>query len=151
MQMPPSKDGPLRVLAVVHNRILREGICCLLDTQEDLERVGAFATAEAALLEFTQLRPELTLLDLDEPADAGLHAIGRIREIDPAAWIIALITDEADERRDRAVAAGASTVVAKHLIGKLPWRNPPETGQGPPKTGGSNTRSIGVLNALLRH
>jgi DNA-binding NarL/FixJ family response regulator len=149
--MPPSKDGPLRVLAVVHNRILREGICSLLETQEDLDLVGAVATAEAAVLQFTQLQPDLTLLDLDEPADAGLDAIGRIRDIDPAAWIIALITDEADERRERAIAAGASKVVAKHLIGKLPWHNSPETAQAPPKTGGSNTGSIGVLNALLPH
>ena len=52
--MPPSKDGPLRVLAVVHNRILREGICCLVETQDDLDLVGAVASAEAAVFDSYQ-------------------------------------------------------------------------------------------------
>ena len=148
MQMTPSGEGLLRVLVVIQNRILREGVCCLVENEEDLELAGAVSTADDAVLEFVQLRPGLTLLDLDLPSDGGFAAIERIRQIDPEAWIVALITDEADERSRRAVALGASTVIAKHLIGKVPWHKPPG-GRTPLKTGGPNTKYIGVLNDLF--
>lgn len=119
--MPPSTDPPIRVLAVVHNRILREGICCLIETQAGLDLAGAVSTADDAVLRFAELRPDLTLMDLDLPADGGLDAIRRIRLADPAAWLIGLLTDEADERSLEAIAAGASIVLAKHRLGKVEW------------------------------
>ena len=149
--MTPHSGEPLRVLAVVHNRILREGICCLVETKADLALAGAVSTAEAAVLQFAELRPDVTLLDLDLPDDSAFGAMRSIRSIDPEAWIIALITDEADERSLEAVALGAATVIAKHLIGKVPWGTPSGPDQTPLKTGGSNTRSIGVLNGKFSH
>jgi DNA-binding NarL/FixJ family response regulator len=149
--MTPSNGEPLRVLAVVHNRILREGICCLVNTQEELKLAGAASTAEDAVVRFEDLRPDLTLLDLDLPADGGLTAVRGIRELDPAAWIVALITDEADEKGHQALALGASTVIAKHRIGKVPWQKPARAAQASLKTGVSNTRSMGVLTAVSQH
>ena len=110
---------PLRVLAVDHNRILREGICVLIAMQPDLELVGAVAAAEAAVALFSEKRPDLTLMDLDLPARESLDAISRIQRIDPSAWVVALVADECDERCRHAVVAGASTVLAKDLIGKM--------------------------------
>jgi DNA-binding NarL/FixJ family response regulator len=110
---------PIRVLAVNRNRILREGLSVLIGMQPGLELVATTAAPDLALTIFAEERPDLTLMDLDLPDDTGIEAILRIRQIDPAAWVIALVTDDSGENGSRAVAAGAEAVVPKDLIGEL--------------------------------
>jgi DNA-binding NarL/FixJ family response regulator len=108
---------PLRVLAVHHNKILRDGICVLIAMQPDLELAGAAAEADHAVRLFAELRPDLMLVDLELPSGAGLDTLYRVLQIDPAAWVIALITDEWDARCSQATGAGAAAVLAQDRIG----------------------------------
>ena len=110
---------PIRVLAVNRNPILREGLSIFIGTQPDLELVATAATSDAALSIFNEQRPDLTLMDVHLPTDSGIDAIFRIRKIDPSAWVIALVTHDWDEVGARAVKAGASAVMPKHLIGEM--------------------------------
>jgi DNA-binding NarL/FixJ family response regulator len=112
-------DERLRLLTVNHNRILREGISVLLRMEGDFELLDCVATAEAAVEAFAATHPDLILLDLDLPANSGLDAISRIRQMDPAAWIIGLTIDERDDRCLRAVTAGVSTLLTKDQIGSM--------------------------------
>ena len=109
----------LRVLAVNHNRLLREGISVLLELDRDFELVDAVATADVAVELFAATRPDVTLVDLDLPADGGLDVISRIREMDPEAWIIGLAVDERDHRCLRAVMAGVPTLLSKDQVGTM--------------------------------
>ena len=109
----------LRVLSVNHNRILREGISVLLEMDRDFELIDSVATADAAVEAFAANRLDLTLLDLDLPADSSLDAISRIRQIEAAAWIIGLTIDELDDRCLRAVMVGVSTLLSKDQIGTM--------------------------------
>jgi len=109
----------LRVLSVNHNRILREGISVLLEMDRDFELIDSVATADAAVEAFAATRPDLTLVDLDLPADSSLDMISRIRQIDAAAWIIGLTIDELDDRCLRAVMVGVSTLLSKDQIGTM--------------------------------
>lgn len=110
---------PIRVLAVNRNRILREGLSVLIGMQPGLELVAITATSDTALCIFAEQRPDLTLMDLDLPEDNGVDAIFRIRQMDPEARVIALVTDDSGESGIRAVAAGAEAVVPKNLIGEM--------------------------------
>ena len=110
---------PIRVLAVNHNRILRDGLRVFIETHPELELSGSAGTPDAAVRLFSENRPDLTLMDLDFPSGAGLEAIGRIRALDPGAWIIALVTFESDKRAPEAVQAGAASVLPKDLIGQM--------------------------------
>jgi|SRR5690349_2203720 len=107
---------PIRILTVNQNRILREGICALIGTQDNLELAGCTAGADDAVRLFVENRPDLTLMDLDLPARGGVSAIRRIIGIDRAAWIIGLVTYEDDPCVVEAMEAGASAVLAKDLI-----------------------------------
>jgi two-component system response regulator DesR len=109
----------LRVLSVNHNRILREGISVLFERDQDFELIDSVATADAAVQAFGATHPDLTLVDLDLPADSGLEVICRIRQIDSAAWIIGLTIDELDDRCLRAVIAGVSTLLSTDQIGTM--------------------------------
>ena len=121
----------LRVLAVNHNRILREGIAVLLEMDRDFELVDTVATSDAVVKVFSATRPDVTLVDLDLPADGGFDAISRIREMDPTAWIIGLTLDERDDRCLRAVMAGVTTLLTKDQVGA--FLNPVIRAGRPPK------------------
>ena len=110
---------PFRILTLHHNSILREGISVLIETQEEMDLVGSVAAADAAILLFEEERPDLTLIDLDLPANAGLVAIHRIKAIDPEAVVVGLVTYDWDLSVTRAMELGAASVLAKDLIGNL--------------------------------
>jgi DNA-binding NarL/FixJ family response regulator len=109
----------LRILSVNHNRILREGISVLFERDQDFELIDSVATADAAVEAFAATRPDLTLVDLDLPADSSLDVISRIRQIDATAWIIGLTIDELDDRCLRAVMFGVSTLLSTDQIGTM--------------------------------
>jgi DNA-binding NarL/FixJ family response regulator len=85
----------------------------------DLELIDSVATADAAVEAFAATHPDLTLVDLDLPADSSVDAISRIRQIDAAAWIIGLTIDELDDRCLRAVMVGVSALLPKDQIGTI--------------------------------
>ena len=75
---------------------MREGLALLVRLQTDMQLVGAVATAEEAVHVYMEQRPDVTLMDLDLPADAALGAIREIRARDAGARIIGLTTYEPD-------------------------------------------------------
>lgn len=111
--MPTRK---IRILAVDHNPLLREGLTLLIDLQPDMELVGVVASGEEAVESFTKHRPGVTLMDLDLPAGAGIRAIQEILKIDPATCVIGLLTYEGDPSRALALRAGARSCVTKDRL-----------------------------------
>jgi DNA-binding NarL/FixJ family response regulator len=114
------RDFPdtVRVLAVNHNHILREGLRSFIEAQSRVKLTGSVADADSAVRLFEETRPDLTLVDLNLPSGRGIDVIRRIRQIDGEAWIIGLVTYEWDDRGREAVEAGAAAVLSKDLIGE---------------------------------
>lgn len=111
--MEPNK---IRVLAVDHNPLLREGLCVLIRTQPDMELVAAAVDADQALDLFNKHRPDITLMDLDLPSGSGIKAIEYIRRIDPCACILGLLTYEWDKPARQALRAGAWCCLPKDRL-----------------------------------
>jgi DNA-binding NarL/FixJ family response regulator len=106
-------NNVIRVLAVDHNPLMREGLALLVRLQPDMHLVGAVATAEEAVHLYMEQRPHVILMDLELPTDAAIGAIREIRARDAGARIIGLTTYEPDAAWARALAAGACQCVAK--------------------------------------
>ena len=51
----------IRVLAVDHNPLMREGLAILVRLQADMQLVGAVATAGEAVQMYLEERPDVTL------------------------------------------------------------------------------------------
>jgi two-component system NarL family response regulator len=104
---------PLRILIVDDHALLRAGLAAVLSAQPGFVVCGEAADGEAAVLRFEELRPDVTLMDLQMPALDGVGAITKIRARHPDACILVLTTFDTDDDIERALRAGARGYLLK--------------------------------------
>jgi NarL family two-component system response regulator LiaR len=85
-----SPSSSSRVLIVDDHPVLRRGLAVSLLAFPEFEVVGEAGSGEEALRLFSELRPDLVLMDLMMPGMGGVAAIRAIRALDPAAKILVL-------------------------------------------------------------
>ncbi len=160
----PTSLPPARILCVDDHPVVRDGISFIVNRQPDLEVVGCAGNGEEAIALFRQLRPDITLMDLQLPGVSGLEAIRTIRRENPEARVIVLTMYRGDEDIYRALQAGAAAYLLKdtlsdHLVqvirevraGKHPTElyvqeRLAERAEHPPLT----TRELEVLELIAR-
>jgi DNA-binding NarL/FixJ family response regulator len=106
----------IRILSADDHPLLRSGIGSLIATQADMELVGEASTGKESVQLHREVRPDVTLMDLQMPDMSGLDAIIAIRSEDPTARIIVLTTYSGDVLAQRALKAGAQAYVLKSLV-----------------------------------
>lgn len=113
-----SADAPIRVLAADDHPLLREGIAALIGTQPDMQLVAEAATGRETIERFREVKPDVTLLDIQMPEMSGIDALIAIRSEFPNAKVIILTTYGGDVLAERAIKAGAYAYVLKGLVRK---------------------------------
>lgn len=111
-------DKGIRILVVDDHPMIRDGIIGLIERQPDMHVVAEAIDGVGAVERFTELRPDIVLMDIQMPELDGVAAIQRIRGIDPRAGIIVLTTYPGDTLALRALQAGASGYLLKNCIRK---------------------------------
>jgi DNA-binding NarL/FixJ family response regulator len=106
----------IRILAVDHNPLLREGLSLLISLEPDMDLVGAAGSPGEAVQLFTQNRPDVVLMDLDLPGGAAITTIQEILKIDPATCIIGTSTYGWDESCTQALRAGTRSCITKDRL-----------------------------------
>ena len=86
---------PLRCLIVDDNSLFLEGAVDLL-TREGLEVVGVASDSAAAIRLVTELRPDVTLVDVDLGDEDGFELAQRLHAISGASKVI-LVSTHAEE------------------------------------------------------
>jgi DNA-binding NarL/FixJ family response regulator len=106
---------PIRVLIVDDHAVVRRGLLAFLETEPDLEVVGAAAGGAEALaqLETLPVAPDVVLMDLRmEPLD-GIETTRRIRARHHDIEVVALTSYGENTRVQAALEAGASGYLLK--------------------------------------
>jgi len=106
-------SGPLRLVVVDDQEVVRAGFAALLDTQPDLAVVATAADGAAALRVCREQRPDVVRMDVRMPAMDGIEATRRVSAASSATRIIMLTTFDRDEFVHDALRAGASGFLLK--------------------------------------
>ena len=107
-------NGPVRVLVVDDQALVREGLMTLLEATPDIKPVAAAADGEEAVALSSRHRPDVVLMDLRMPRLDGVEATRRIREAQPETEIVVLTTHADDDSILDALRAGARGYLLKH-------------------------------------
>lgn len=110
------RSARIRVMCVDDHRVMLEGLALLIGRQPDMEVVASATTVEQAVAEYTRIRPDVTLMDLQLPGTNGLEGIKQIRRVAPDARIVVLTMYQGDEDIYRALEAGAATYLLKDAL-----------------------------------
>ena len=95
---------------------MREGIALIINRQPDMRVVGSASSGEEAIALFRELKPDVTLMDLQLGGMSGVEAIRAIRQESPGARIVVLTMYQGDEDIYRALEAGAGTYLLKDML-----------------------------------
>jgi len=98
---------PIRVLVVDDHLVVRTGIRALLALESDIEVAGEARNGVEAVIQATQLQPDVILMDLVMPQMDGVATIEQILASQPTARILVLTSFEADDKVFPALRAGA--------------------------------------------
>jgi DNA-binding NarL/FixJ family response regulator len=114
--MTQTQPALIRLLIVDDHPVVRDGLVAILHQGEpDLEVVGEAGDGKEAVALWRELRPTVTIMDLQLPGQSGVQAISAIRREDPEARVLVLTTFDGDADIQRALEAGARGYLLKSV------------------------------------
>lgn len=113
MSRMAESGGPIRVLIVDDQHLVRSGFRMMLSVDDDIEIVGDVANGELALVAARELTPDVILMDVQMPVMDGIEATRAVVAGDLGRVII-LTTFDRDDYLFDALRAGASGFLLKN-------------------------------------
>ncbi|AMM34704.1 LuxR family transcriptional regulator [Sinomonas atrocyanea] len=108
-------EGPLRLLLVDDQPLLRMGFRLVLESEDGIEVVGEAGNGAEAVKLTESLRPDVVLMDVRMPVMDGIEATRRIAAAHSPARVIILTTFDLDEYAFSGLQAGASAFLLKDV------------------------------------
>lgn len=99
----------MKILIVDDNESTREMLKLLLESLGH-EVAGEAENGEKGLKAFTELRPEVVMLDIVMPGKSGLEVLDEVLALDPKAKVIMLTAVDQDDINMRVKAKGAQII-----------------------------------------
>lgn len=103
----------IKVLIADDHRVVREGLCAILKTKEDIEVVGEAQDGQEAVEKARVLLPDVILMDVSMPRMTGVEATRVIKREFPHIGIVALTMYEEQQYIFDLVRAGATGYLLK--------------------------------------
>ena len=104
---------PITVSIVEDQDQLRNTLARVLNRADGFECVSTYGSAEAALEELPQKKPNVVLMDINLPGMNGVECVRKLKQVAPQIQIVMLTVYEDTENIFNALAAGASGYLLK--------------------------------------
>ena len=109
----------IRILVAEDHEIVRDGICAIINQQEDMTVIAEAENGERAVQLYQKHQPDVVLMDLRMPVLEGVDAIAKIKSEFELAKIIVLTTYDTDEDIYRGLQAGAKGYLLKDISAEI--------------------------------
>lgn len=103
----------IRILIADDHTLLRNGICALLEDEQDMVIVGEASDGREAVRLAGQLRPNVVLMDIAMPLLNGLEATRQIKREHPEVNVLVLTMYDHEEYFRQMLEVGASGYIIK--------------------------------------
>jgi DNA-binding NarL/FixJ family response regulator len=103
----------IRVMVVDDHPFVRDGICKLINLEDDLEVVATASDGQEVLDTVMQIQPDVILLDLSMPGMDGLGVLQSLKEVKLDSKVILLTASEENKVFVKAMKDGCSGIVVK--------------------------------------
>ncbi|WP_224048033.1 response regulator transcription factor [Arthrobacter sp. NicSoilB4] len=110
-----SGNGPIRILLVDDQPLLRMGFRLILEGEDDMEIVGEASDGAEAVHQVRLLAPDVVLMDVRMPVLDGIEATRALTTARARAKVIILTTFDLDEYAFAGLQAGASAFLLKDV------------------------------------
>ncbi len=105
----------IKILLVDDQKLIRQGIQLLLETEDDLSVIGHADNGKQAVQKAQELQPDVILMDVRMPEMDGVQATREILSKMPTCGIIILTTFDDDETIFEGLKAGARGYLLKDI------------------------------------
>jgi len=109
---------PIAVSIVEDNDKLRGTLARVLNRTEDFRCVSDYGSAEDALKQLPQVRPDVVLMDINLPGMNGVECVRQLKQLLPQTQVMMLTVYEDTENIFNALTAGASGYMLKRTSTK---------------------------------
>ena len=103
----------IRILIVDDQKMIREGLKALIQTEEDFEVVGTANNGEDGIKQVELAQPDIVLMDMEMPGLDGVSATKIICEKFPQVKVLVLSTFDTQEYVARSLSSGAMGYLLK--------------------------------------
>jgi len=103
----------IRVLVADDHTIFREGLCRLLEAEDDITVIGEACSGKECLGQVVRLKPDVLLLDLKMPDPDGLAVLSELGGAESSVRTIVLTASEDERDYVETVRRGARGIVLK--------------------------------------
>ena len=102
-----------RIFLVDDHPVMREGYASLIAYEPDFEVCGQAGSAEEAVLQIPEARPDASVIDLSLPGGSGLELIKQLRAFDAGGSILVVSAHDESLYAERVLRAGARGYLMK--------------------------------------
>lgn len=107
---------PIEVLIVDDHPVFRQGICDVMDSEEDITVVGQAADGKIAIEMALDLAPDVILMDVNLPSTTGLQVTRQVKKTLVDTKVVVLTAYDEVEQVFHALGSGASAYCPKDIM-----------------------------------
>ena len=104
----------IKVLLVDDHAVVRAGFKLLLSSSANIEVIAEATRGEQAIQLYSQVHPDIVVMDLSMPGIGGLETIRRLRQRDERARVLVFSVHDQQVFVQRALHAGAQGYISKN-------------------------------------